>query len=380
MGLSLSSAVWLLLGLGVLAGGVAYRMEPVVVRRHVVRPRDLTIEVFGTGTIEAERSATLSPEVVGLLEVVAPAEGADLAAGQLVAKLTTSELEARVRVAEAALGSAETARARRAAEVARTREAIHLAELELERALALRARNALPEADLDRRRSELALAEAAELRALGEQREGEAEVLGATRALEHRRVELDRATLRAPFAGVVTHRIRDPGDVAGPGAPVLRMVDPKSLRVEAWVDEVAIEHLRPGQPARIRLRGQSLLPIAGHMVGVRREVDRETRELLAYVEMDEDRRTWAVGQRADVHIQVGTRRALAVSEELLRVNAEGPRVLVEEEGWIRSRRVQVGLSSGGFREILGGLKEGDVLLEAPAGTPPLREGWRVAPP
>ena len=295
-----------------------------------------------------------------------------------MATLDAKELTARVRVAEAALGTAEAARARLQADIDRAHAAIHLAELEDQRARTLRSRRATSSAEVDRRGAELSLARAALARAQGELTEGEARVLAAQRTLEHRRSELALARVEAPFPGLVTERVREPGDIAGPGAPIMRLVDPASLRVEAWVDEGSLERLQPGQPALVQLRSSTGPPAPGSLVGIRREVDRETRELLVYARPDEVPSRWALGQRVDIQVEVGRRRTLAVPEEFVRYERGRPEVLVEVSGEIQVRRVQLGERSRGDLEILEGISEGAVLVRALADAPPLEAGWRVA--
>lgn len=375
-----SSTTWLLLGalLGSLA--IAWiRSRPVPVQRHRVALQELVVETYGTGTLEAQLSATLAPEVVGRLASVAPREGQAIAAGSVVAVLETGELEARRQVAVAERTAAEAARLRLQADVDHARAVEHLAQIEAERAGSLHSRRALPAADLDRRVGELALARAAVSRALGGLGEGEARVVAARRALAHRNQELGRATLRAPFAGVVVERVRDPGDIAGPGAPVLRLLDPTSLRVEAWVDEADLSRLEPGQAARLLFRSEPGVSRPGRLGAIRRSVDRETREVLAYVHPEAPPASWAVGQRVDVLVEVARRSARAVPERLVRWNGGETEVLVEVEGRVSRRRVRLGERGQGMVEVLEGLAPDDVVLEAPPGSRELRVGSRVEP-
>jgi HlyD family secretion protein len=92
-------------------------------------------------------------------------------------------------------------------------------------------------------------------------REGpRAETIQAQRAqVDQAQAQLSRAestltdaVIRAPFAGVVTVRHREPGETVSPGAPVLTLLDPDDRWVRIYVPENQIGRVRIGQTADIR--------------------------------------------------------------------------------------------------------------------------------
>ncbi len=83
---------------------------------------------------------------------------------------------------------------------------------------------------------------------------------GATGRLEVARHRLDQvkarlgyAIVRAPFPGFVSARLVDPGDLATPGKPILRMVRQTSVRVRGLVPPELGTRLRPGVPVDLTL-------------------------------------------------------------------------------------------------------------------------------
>jgi multidrug resistance efflux pump len=80
-----------------------------------------------------------------------------------------------------------------------------------------------------------------------------AQVASAEAALEAARLNVDKAILRAPFAGVVAVVDIDPGDQAGTGLPVMQVVDTSELRVEVDVSDTDVARVRVGQPVDIRV-------------------------------------------------------------------------------------------------------------------------------
>lgn len=66
-------------------------------------------------------------------------------------------------------------------------------------------------------------------------------------------VMLGYSTLTAPFAGLVTARLADPGSMATPGVPILVIADNSEYRLEATVPEKLANYLHVGAPVKVRL-------------------------------------------------------------------------------------------------------------------------------
>jgi len=78
-------------------------------------------------------------------------------------------------------------------------------------------------------------------------------VVQAKAALAQVDATLSQAEVRAPFAGTVTRRQREPGEVISPGLPVVTISDPADRWVRIYVREEEIGRVRIGQAAEIRI-------------------------------------------------------------------------------------------------------------------------------
>jgi len=227
-----------------------------------------------SGTVEATE-ADLGFPTPGSVARVTVEEGDVVAVGDTLAELDAAGIRGQLMAAEAAVDAArarlaelergfrpqEIAQARAAAEAAATR--FVEARLDAERARALYAGEAISKRELDRAETALAgaRAEAERSRAqLDLVREGaRVEQIDAQRALVEqaegtlRQAEsaLDDTVVRAPFAGVVTIRHRDPGETVPAGAPAVTVMDPADRWVLIYVREDAIGRVSIGQPARV---------------------------------------------------------------------------------------------------------------------------------
>ena len=180
-----------------------------------------------SGVAQPLADATLSTKLMASVTAVLVTEGARVAAGAPLVRLDAADLDAKARQAVAGVSAAEAAHREALSQAARIR--------------ALYADSAAPRAQLDAVEAGLARAAAG----LEAARAGNSE-LAAVRAY---------GVLRAPFAGVVTHRFVDVGDFAAPGAPLVTVQDASRLRISATVPASMAARVRMGARLTARIEG-----------------------------------------------------------------------------------------------------------------------------
>jgi len=195
-----------------------------------------------SGYVTARRAATVSSKVTGKVIEVLIEEGMKVKEGQVVARLDDTNVKASLDVAQAQLESAKTA-------VEETRAQLKQAEQEFQRATNLAKKNIESQSDLDKAESdEKSLA----ARLARQQRD----ITVAERQVDLWRQQMDDMVIRAPFAGIVTTKDAQPGEMISPvsaGGGFTRtgigtVVDMDSLEIEIDVNESYINRVQPGQP------------------------------------------------------------------------------------------------------------------------------------
>lgn len=367
-----------------LLGGVAgtiylVALQPQAVLTHGIARGEVLAEVLGTGSIESRRTIDLGFEVTGRIVRLAVDQGDVVQAGQELAAIDDETYRADQALAREERDLAVAGVARLEAERRRAEAVLAGAEAHARRSRSLHeqrlvALEALEEAE-ERLRigvADLARAEAAKV-------EGERRAATAQQALNRTEALLRHTVARSPFVGVVLRRDREVGDIAVPGAPVLRLAATDVVWARVWVDETVLDALRPGQAARIHLRSAPQAPLRGKVERIGREVDRETRELLVDVAIERLPERLAIGQRADLWIEVGRAPdAVRLPARFLARSREQAGAWVLDEGRARFRPVQLGARSAEWVEVTAGLAPGEVVVRvAEPGAPPLREGRRV---
>lgn len=241
--------------------------------------------IEASGTIEATE-ASLAAKVPGLLTAVLPAEGDAVDSAQVLAQVDDADLRWQLAQAQAASDLAQAhvdlaVNGPRLEELAQARAAVaqaaaqeRAARTDLGRAQALAASGTATAKQLDDARARwestsaardqagafLALLEAGtrpeQVAAARAQLAQAAAQVGAVRQ------RLADCAVRAPFAGVITHRLMEPGEMAAPGSAVLTVtrLDPVQLRV--FLTEVEVGRIRLGQAVEVFLDAdlQAALP------------------------------------------------------------------------------------------------------------------------
>src|SRR5262249_49470277 len=181
------------------------------------------------------------------------------------------------------------------------------------------------------------------------------------------------STVRAPAAGIVNHRFIRVGMRASARAePLFRIIVNGDVELHGDVPASRMSKLQVGQPARVELAGAG--EVSGRVRMVASEVDSSTQLGHTRISVGNDER-FRVGAYARAVVEVGRSCGATIPLSAVLYGPEGAVVQVVRDDRVETRRVRVGLLSGGNAEIREGLSEGDMVV-ARAGAF-LREGDRV---
>ena len=371
-----------LLRLAILLAIIAAVLFQVVWKARPVQTYDLargTVvrEALGSGSIESRRMVGVGFEVTSRVAEILVDQGDSVVADQILARLDDKTFKAEVDSARKELALVASTIKRLEAEIARALAVLEGARDGLRRVLPLVEAGTVSEERLDlaREREKVALAELASTEAA--LAEGQAATALAGSKLARSEVELARTVLRSPFAGTVVLREREVGDVAVPGAPVLRLAASATIWASVWVDESYLSALKVGLSARVVLRSDPERAHVGQVARIGREVDRETRELLVDVRFKSLPAQLVFGQRVDLWIELfRAEQVLRLPAQLLVRQSGVAGVLVERDGRAQFQALQLGLSGGEFLEIMGGLVAGDAVIRPGLGKRRVRAGER----
>ncbi len=303
---------------------------PVAVQTAVVASESLPAVIEVPATVRPVERAVISAKLTGTIATLPWGLGQEVKAGDILVTLAVPEAEARVRQAQAQLAEAERATERERTLVAK----------------GVNAPDTLRTAEDRQRFTQAGLAEAEAMVA--------------------------HASIRAPFAGVITEKPVLPGDLATPGLPLLTLESTARLRAEGTVPEQAAPTLRLGRSISVVLNDASP-PVDGLIEELSAAADAVSRSVLVKVALPPG--SARSGQFARLQVVLGRTEALLVPAAAVTRFGQMERVFVAGGGRAQLRLVKTGRAVGGRLEILSGLQPGETVLVNPPAS--LREGARV---
>jgi RND family efflux transporter MFP subunit len=177
----------------------------------------------------------------------------------------------------------------------------------------------------------------------------------------------------APFAGVITRKHADVGDLASPGKPLLEMEDSRVLRLEADVAEAVISHLTLGDKLRVRVSGVSQ-DLEGVVSEIAPAADPNSRTFLVKCDLPSAAGLRA-GQFGRAAMPVGETSARRVASSAVVQRGQMELVFVVVNNQAQMRIVKTGKRLGDEVELVSGVEAGEkVVTEGAAG---LLDGQRV---
>ena len=263
-------------------------------------------DVLGTGTLEARVKTQVSARIQERLVEVLVDQWDTVKKGQLLAKLDGAELRQQAAIAQASFAAAKQTAQRVEADLARSQAVLEQARKDAKRLAGLLASNAVSQTDSDKAAEALQVAEADLKRSNAAIAEAQGLVLVAEKTMLHRQEQLAFTQITAPYDGLIIRRDREPGEMLVPGATLMELISLDELWIRAWVDETEMPRLAKGQKARVVFRSEPQKNYPGVVSRLGREMDRETREFIVDVRVEQLPVDWAVGQRAEVYIQIDT--------------------------------------------------------------------------
>lgn len=212
------------------------------------------------GRLEA-RQIDITARYPGRVIEIAVQEGDAIAAGDVIARLDTRELEAALRAAEARVQHARQQRAVSEASAAQQGSASRLATLEYDRAETLHHRGFAPDQFLDQRRASQQTAAAGLRAARSARTAADADIAAAQAEADRIGEQIREATLIATRPGRVLYRLAEPGELINAGGPIATLLDTSEIYMTVFLPTREAGALAMGAPARIVLDADEAGPL-----------------------------------------------------------------------------------------------------------------------
>lgn len=326
--------------------------------------------VEGTGTVEARTEAQISARVMGYIQAIHVREGDRVSQGQTLVEISASEIQSAVDQARAAGQEAQSARAEVESAITAAESQAKLAEATFARMRNLHERKSISDQEFDEATARQAGAQAALRMARAKRDQVNEKIQQAAAAQRAAEAQLSYLRIQAPFAGIVTARMAEPGNLAAPGMPLLRVEQAGNYRLAASFPEPVLGKVKRGQSLPVRIDALGI-ETEGTVAEISPTVDAATRTVLLKVTLP-GHASLRSGLFGKAMAPAGSQEVLRVPVSAVRESGQLSSVFVVQENVARSRMVKLAETRDGFRQVLSGLNPGDRIV----GNPPasLRDG------
>jgi len=340
----------------------APEVRTIVVREQNAASTAARVTLNASGYVTARRAATVSSKVTGKVIEIVIEEGMEVKAGQLLAKLDASNVEAGHRLSQAQLDSARKS-------LEETRSNIELAEKELARYRTLVAAQAGNQADLDRAEAQVRSLNARLMKQTAEISVAEAEVA-------QWKQQIDDTIIVAPFGGVVTSKNAQPGEMISPMSVggftrtgICTIVDMTSLEIEVDVNESYINRVTAGQPVEATLDSYPDVKMPAKVIAIIPTADRQKATVKVRVGFEKIDLRILPDMAVKVSFRENTATEAPVAGKIISV----PKSAIDDDNgrsivWVvrdekvERRAVEVSQTTGEESIITAGLSSGETII------------------
>lgn len=366
--MSKRTVLGLLTIVAIAVGGWYFLTERPVFVPVVVAEQDAQVRVYGLGTVEARVVSKIGFEVGAALTDLLVDSNDLVTRGQVLARLHPAEQVARVARAEASVAASEAAILKAEASVTRAGAVLAQREVTNARQQELAGRSAISAQTAEEAQRDVDVAAADLTVAQSEVAVVTAQAADARAALRFERTLLEHHTLTAPFDAVIVDRHAEAGEVVRAGDVIFTLMDPKTVWVQAYIDEERAGSLALGQLAEIRLRSLPHAVFSGRISRIGIESDRVNEERRVWITCSDCPDQVFLGEQAEVRVTVATLEAPLLVPEIAVQGFDGHqgRVWVIQDGRLAQVPLTFGHRTEDARvEVVSGLPEGAQIVARP---------------
>lgn len=294
--------------------------SPLSIFAITVEPVKISATVSAAGALSSRNISVLSSKVMGRVTELTVNEGDRVAQGKLLIRVESGEIAAQAYQAQAAFNNAQ---------------------LHFNRIKTLYDEKAATQIEMDQATLGLESAKAG---------------LNSARAME------SYTMITAPISGQIVEKKINPGEMALPGQPLLKIEDNRSLRLEAMVKEQDIRFVHTGQSVVVRIDALPDKDINGRVAQVVPAADIRTHSFIVKIDIPADK-SLITGMYGKALFSIGERETILIprSSTVEMAGLSGV-YIVSSEGNAVFQMVQLGESHGEKVEATAGLKAGDRLI------------------
>lgn len=285
-----------------------------LVETQLVQYQDLAASRTLPGTLQAIREVNISNQIQGILTELNVYPNDHVSQGQTLARLDDTLTRAELKKAQAALNQAT---------------------IDLRRLKNLAPRKLASESDIAQAQTQKDI---------------------AASELELKKAELSYTDIRAPFTGIVSERLVEPGDVLPMHQHIVSLIDTSSLKIEVNISELLLPVIEAGYMVDIKIDALGDQHFTGEITRIYPAIDKNTRRGTIEIMLKPVPEGARPGQLSRVTIHTKSKSRLMIDYDAVRYDKQGSYVYLVHNNQAIRTAITPGLQLGKQIEILDGLK------------------------
>ncbi len=330
---------------------------------------------IATGTIKSEKTIVVSPKIMGYIQHIYVKEGDRVRRGECLVTISSPEINAKLRMAEAGLKVAQQTKVEVKAHLREAKDALeaakaayHLAKVTYHRFQNLIKTESVSRQEFDEVEMRYKAAKATLKRTqamikvvMAKETQVDAQIKAARSQVAEARSYLNYTFVRSPIDGRVVNKLVDAGNLVAPGRPILMLADERDYRLYVPVEESLHSFFKPGDPVTVQFTtGPPIKTVISRVVP---DVDPRTRTFVVKV-MIPSNLTWTrPGMFGRASFRLPVQKTLLVPAKSVIQRGQLQMVyVITPQNLCQMRLVKAGKRYGKMVEILSGLEEGEKII------------------
>lgn len=354
--------------------GAADQAVPVELATAVQGP--ISSFLTSTANLRALREVTVTSQADGIVTSVLAEEGDYVNQGQLLAQLDDRELEINLKLAEERVAQAQLQLEKARIRKEKATVQILNTSLELKRKELAFAEQLVSEEEVALLRYQVAELAHDERVAASEETEFSHRMEELKAEVEQVMLNISRTRIRAAFAGHITERTVELGQMVRNQDSLFRLGSFSPLYADVHLSEAAAQSVRPGQEALVLLRTELDDAVPGTVERLSPVVDGSTGTVKVTVKLTPSDRSFRPGAFVQVAIRTDTRQEAVLIPQRAVLEEDGENfVFVTSGDTAHRKKVELGYQNEGEVEVRAGVLAGDKVVVAGHGN--LKEGSEI---
>ena len=338
-------------------GAASVEVDPVVLQT-------LNQSVPVIGRVVSLKEAKVPAAVMGRVEKVLVEEGDQVKKGQILASIDTERYKWLANIASANVNAAQ-------AELKSAKAETKINLVELERMNSLKNSSAFNASKYDKLQNQ-------NIALLAKEEIVEAKLNSAIQEENIAKQNLSRATVTAPFNGIIELKMVELGEAVGLGFPMFQLISDTSVEIQADVPSNRARILKENNEIQISTTDNIKFISKVRALGVRENSNTRTIKIHLSYENSETNRKLFVGENVNISVPLGPgQEALTVHKDAILKREGMSLVYVVKEDSAQIKPVKLGDGVGERFIVLSGIEAGDLVVTK--GNERLRPGQKVNP-